>query len=96
MHFGCEIGSFPCKYLGIPIHFHKLKNGEWKPVEDSFERKLSSWIGKLLSYGYHLDLINSVLTSLLMFMLSFIEIPIGVRKRLDYYRSWFFLAKRWA
>jgi hypothetical protein len=25
-----------------------------------------------------------------MFMLCFLEIPIGVRKRLDYYRSWFF------
>jgi hypothetical protein len=34
--FWCEIGSFPFnfKYLGIPIHFRKLKNGEWKPVED--------------------------------------------------------------
>jgi hypothetical protein len=25
-----------------------------------------------------------------MFMLSFLEIPKGVRKRLDFYRSWFF------
>jgi mannosylglycoprotein endo-beta-mannosidase len=88
--FGCESGAFQFKYLGIPIHFCKLKNGEWKSVEDRFERKLSSWIGKLLSYGDHLILINSVLTSLPMFMLSFLEIPKGVRKRLDYYRSCFF------
>jgi hypothetical protein len=44
----------------------------------------------MLSYGDRLVLINSVLTSLPMFMLSFLEIPIGVRKRLDYYRSNFF------
>jgi hypothetical protein len=94
--FVCEIGTFPFKYLEIPIHFRKLKNGEWKPVEDRFERKLSSWIGKLLSYGDRLVLINLVLISLLMFMLSFLEIPIGVRKRLNYYRSRIFLAKRWA
>jgi hypothetical protein len=25
---GCEIGSLPFRYLGIPIHFRKLKNGE--------------------------------------------------------------------
>ena len=37
-----------------------------------------------------LILINSVLTSLLMFMLSFLEIPKGVRKRLDMFRSRFF------
>jgi hypothetical protein len=88
--FGCDIGSLPFRYLGIPIHFRKLKNGEWKPVEDRFEKKLSSWIGKLLSYGDRLILINSVLTSLPMFMLSFLEIPVGVRKRLDFFRSRFF------
>ena len=88
--FGCEIGALPFKYLGIPIHYRKLLNKEWKPVEDRFEKKLSSWIGKLLSYGDRLVLINSVLTSLPMFLLSFFEIPIGVRKRLDFYRSRFF------
>jgi hypothetical protein len=37
-----------------------------------------------------LVLINSVLTSLPMFMLSFLEILVGLRKRLDFYRSRFF------
>jgi hypothetical protein len=76
--FGCEIGSLPFRYLGIPIHFRKLKNGEWKPIKDRFEKKLSSWIGKLLSYGDRLILINSVLTSLPICLLSFFEIPKGV------------------
>jgi hypothetical protein len=88
--FGCESGTLPFKYLGIPIHFRRLKNGEWKPVEDRFERKLSNWIGKLLSYGVRLILINSVLTSLPMFLLSFFELPKGVCKRLDFFRSRFF------
>jgi hypothetical protein len=26
--FGCEIGSLPFRYLGIPIHFRRLKNGD--------------------------------------------------------------------
>jgi hypothetical protein len=88
--FGCEIGSLPFKYLGIPIHFRKLRNKKWKPIEDRFERKLAAWVGKLLSYGDRLVLINSVLSSLPMFLLSFFEIPKGVRKRLDFYRSRFF------
>ena len=45
----------------------------------------------MLSYGDRLVLITSVLTSLPMFLLSFVEIPKGVRKRLDFYRSRFFL-----
>jgi hypothetical protein len=88
--FGCNAGTLPFKHLGIPIPFRKLKNGEWKLVEDRFEVKLSSWIGKLLSYGDRLILINSVLTSLPMFLLSFFEIPVGIRKRLDFFRSRFF------
>jgi hypothetical protein len=40
--FGYESGTLPFKYLAIPIHFRKLKNGEWKSVEDRFEVKLGS------------------------------------------------------
>jgi hypothetical protein len=68
--FGCDIGSLPFRYLGIPIHFRKLTNGEWKPVEDRFGENSNSWIGKLLSCYDHLVLVNSVLTSISIFMLS--------------------------
>jgi hypothetical protein len=91
--FGCEIGALPFKYLGIPIHYRRLLNKEWKPAEDRFERKLGCCAGKLLSYGDRLVLINSVLSSLPMFLLSFFLIPKGVRKRLDFYRSRFFFGK---
>ena len=88
--FGCAICSLQFSYLGIPIHHRKLSNKEWKCIEERFEKKLSCWKGKLLSYGGRLTLINSVLTSMPMFPLSFLEIPVGVRKRLDFYRSHFF------
>jgi hypothetical protein len=44
----------------------------------------------LLSYGGRLILINLVLSSLPMFMLSFFEVPRGVLKKIDYFRSKFF------
>ncbi|WVZ49927.1 hypothetical protein U9M48_001242, partial [Paspalum notatum var. saurae] len=44
----------------------------------------------LLSFGGRLVLMNSVLSSLPMFMFSFFEAPKGVLKKLDYYRSRFF------
>jgi len=90
--FGCVEGSFPFRYLGIPMHYRKLSNKHWCSIEERFQRKLSSWKGKLLSSGGRLVLINSVLSSLPMFMMSFFAVPKGVRKRLDYYRSRFFLA----
>jgi hypothetical protein len=44
----------------------------------------------LLSSSGRLILINSVLSSIPMFMLSFFRIPKGVLEKLDYYRSIFF------
>ena len=32
--FGCRQGQFPIKYLGIPIHYRRLTNVEWKMVEE--------------------------------------------------------------
>lgn len=49
--FGCNIGSLPFRYLGIPIHHRRLRNAYWKGVEDWFERKLSTWKCKNLSTG---------------------------------------------
>ena len=49
--FGCTQGQFPISYLGIPIHFRRLTNAEWKVVEERFQIRLNSWKGKLLSLG---------------------------------------------
>jgi len=88
--FGCNQGAFPIRYLGIPIHYRRLSNADWKRVEECFEQRLSSWKGKHLSTGGRLTLINSVLSSLPMYMMSFFAIPKGVLKKLDYFRSRFF------
>jgi hypothetical protein len=90
--FGCKEGEFPFRYLGISMSPRRLFNKDWRIVEERFQKKLSSWKGKLLSSGGRLVLINSVLSSLPMFMMSFFRIPKGVLEKLDYYRSRFFLA----
>jgi len=87
--FGRGMGNLPFRYLGIPMNHKRLNNKDWKMVEDRFQKKLSSWKGKLLSYGGRLVLINSVLSSLAMFMMSFFEVPKGILKKLDFYRSAF-------
>jgi hypothetical protein len=88
--FGCGMGQYPFRYLGVPMNHKKLSNRDWKAVEERFQKKLSCWKGKLLSYGGRLVLINSVLSSLAMYMMSFFEVPKGILKKLDFYRSNFF------
>jgi hypothetical protein len=53
------------------MHFRRLRNKDWERIEERIEKKVSSWKGKYLSVGGRLVLINSVLTSLPMFMISF-------------------------
>jgi ribosomal protein L21E len=88
--FGCKKGSCPFKYLRLPMHYRKLSNKDWEIIEERIEKKLSSWKGKYISVGGRLVLINSVLSRLPMFMLSFFKIPKGVLKKIDYFRSRFF------
>ena len=85
--FGCAQGLFHIRYLGIPIHYRRLTNAEWKHVEERLQARLTSWRGKLLSLGGRLVLINSVLTNMVLYMISFFKLPKGVLKKLDYYRS---------
>jgi hypothetical protein len=88
--FGCKEGKLPFRYLGIPMSPKRLSNKDWRVVEERFQKKLSSWKDKLLLSGGRLVLINSVLSSLPIFMMSFFRIPKGVLEKLDYYRSRFF------
>ena len=75
------------------MHHRQLLNSEWRKIEESFQKKLSCWKAKYLSYGGRLVLLNSVLNSLPMFTMSFFEIPKGVLKNLDHFKSRFFFCK---
>jgi hypothetical protein len=88
--FDCNSGNYHFRYLGIPIHHRQLLNSEWSKVEERFQQKLSCWKAKYLSYGGRLVLLNAVLSSLPMFMISFFEVLKGVLKNLDHFRSRFF------
>jgi hypothetical protein len=81
--FGYGLGQYPFRYLGIPMHHKKISNADWKVIEEKFEKKLNRWKGNLLSYGGRLVLINSALSSLVMFMLSFYEVPKKVLHKME-------------
>jgi hypothetical protein len=49
--FGCKVGTYPFRYLGLSMHYRKLNNKDWKGVEERIAKTLSSWKGKMLSMG---------------------------------------------
>lgn len=60
------------------------KNKDWKLIEERFQM-FHSWKGKMLSVGGRLVLINLVLSSILILTMSFLSVPKGILKKLDYY-----------
>lgn len=72
--FRCQLGEFPFKYLGLPLHDKKL---------------LPSWQSQLLLIGGRATLLNSVLTSTPLYALSVFRIPITVLHGIDKIRRRF-------
>ncbi|CAN4115232.1 unnamed protein product [Withania somnifera] len=61
---GCNIGSFPSTYLGLPLGAKYKSNEIWTEVIEKFVKRLATWKMQYLSFGGRLTLINSVLESL--------------------------------
>jgi hypothetical protein len=72
------------------MHFRKLYNKDWKNIEERIKKRLSGWKGKMLIVGGRLVLINSVLSSLSMFMMSFFELSKRGLEKIDFFKSRFF------
>jgi hypothetical protein len=64
--------------LGLPIGGDSRKLSFWKPVVDRIVTRLASWNNKFLSFGGRLVLFKSVLSSLLVYFLSFFKAPADI------------------
>jgi len=71
----CRQMETPFQYLGIPIGAKPSSCLVWEPLIKKFEAKLSKWNQKFLSMAGKVTLINSVLTALPIYLLSFFKIP---------------------
>lgn len=73
--FACPIGNLPIKYLGVPLHYENLSRDDIQPLVDKMLKKIASWRGKLLSNAAKVVLIRACLTSIPIYLMSFIKFP---------------------
>lgn len=73
--FCCNIGTFPIKYLGVPLHHSKLKRQHIQPVVDKLIKRITGWKGRLLSSAGKLTLLKTCLASIPIYLLSVIKFP---------------------
>lgn len=77
---GCKSRKLPIVYLGLPIVARPRSKALWDPVIDKFEKKLSSWKKQYLSLGGRVTLINSCLSNLLVYYVSFQDAKVSGAK----------------
>jgi hypothetical protein len=71
----CKRSNFPIKYLGVPLHFSKVRREDLQPVIDKIVKRIAGWKGRLLSYAGRLTLLKSCLASIPIYLLSVIKFP---------------------
>jgi hypothetical protein len=79
---GFSEGSFPFKYLGVPLSPHRLLASQFYPLLHQLETAIQSWMGKNLSYAGRLELIGSVLFGMVHFWLNVFPMPESVINRI--------------
>jgi hypothetical protein len=70
-------------YLGLPLSIKKLTKADWHGLLDKMDRHLATWKARLMSKAGRLEMLNSVLTSLAVYMMSINEMPPWVKKEFD-------------
>jgi hypothetical protein len=84
--FNCQTGSVPFTYLGLPLGLSKSRIHHFLPLIQRIERRLSC-TSTFLSQAGRLELVNSVFSALLTFLMCTLKIPASTIKQIDAYRS---------
>jgi hypothetical protein len=74
--FGCELGDWPIKYLRVPVCGTRLKVSDMEYLSDKLKKKLYGWVGYSSSIGGRFSLIQSSLSSTLIYHMSMYLLPL--------------------
>lgn len=74
---GCQIGSMPFTYLGLPLGTTRPVVQDFLPILIRMEKHLMG-ISKFLSYSGRLILVNSVYSAMPTFYMCAMKIPLEI------------------
>jgi hypothetical protein len=84
--FDCQEGNMPFTYLGLPLGTTRPKIKDFLPLVQRVERRLIS-TSAFLSQAGKLEMVNSVLTSTVIYQCCTLKLHKGVVNQIDKYRK---------
>ena len=75
--FGCQLGTLPFTYLGLPLGTMKPKVDDFMPLMERTEKRFTS-TSAFLTQARRLQLVNSVISSMPTYAMCSLKIPIAV------------------
>jgi hypothetical protein len=88
--FPASIKSFPCQYLGLPLHLKRLQKIDFMPLLGKVGGNLSGWKGKLMTKAARAQLDKSVLTVVVTYNATVFPLFKWLIKKIDKPRRNFF------
>lgn len=85
----CKVENSSFSFLGIHIGCNPRRIKIWYLIVDKFKSKLTIWRGIFLSLASRITLINSIMSSLPIFLFYFYKAPISILKDIDKIRKLF-------
>jgi hypothetical protein len=71
----CEISTFPCRYLGLPLSLHKLSRQQFQPIVDKIANQLLNWKADLMTRAGRRVQVQHVLTSMTVYLYMAVDTP---------------------
>jgi hypothetical protein len=84
--FGCEVGTFPFTYLGLPLGLTKPQVKDYALLICRIERRMSA-SSQFLSYAGRLQLVNYVISSLPTYYMCSLKLPLTVIEIIDKHKK---------
>lgn len=74
-NFPLAEGSLPVRYLGLPLMTKAMRKLDYMPLVERVRSKISTWTSRFLSYAGRLQLMKSVLMSIVNFWAAVFRLP---------------------
>jgi len=83
VNFPFAVGTLPVRYLGLPLLTQAMRRSDYLPLVERIRGKICSWTCRFLSYAGRLQLIQSVLMSIINFWASVFRLPSRCMKEVE-------------